>query len=95
MQSWEGRHVLVTGGTGFIGAHVVDDLLKRGHKVKLAVRNLEKAKRFLQDRPQNASQTTTSQIADFKEASSFIEAVEDVDGIIHVASVSSLSQCVA
>jgi UDP-glucose 4-epimerase len=30
---WNGRHVLVTGGAGFIGSHIVDVMLSRGARV--------------------------------------------------------------
>ncbi|MDZ7784582.1 MAG: NAD-dependent epimerase/dehydratase family protein [Halioglobus sp.] len=33
--------VLVTGGTGFIGSHVCDQLLERGHKVRVFSRKHE------------------------------------------------------
>ncbi|KAL1845682.1 methylglyoxal reductase (NADPH-dependent) gre2 [Diaporthe australafricana] len=35
--------VLVTGGTGFVAGHVIDVLLKRGHRVVTTVRSQEKA----------------------------------------------------
>lgn len=34
------KNVLVTGGAGFIGSHLVDELVRRGHAVKV-IDNLE------------------------------------------------------
>lgn len=38
------KKILVTGGAGFIGSHVVDELVNQGHTVYAADRNLEWAK---------------------------------------------------
>ena len=81
-------YVLVTGATGFIGAHVLDELLRRGLKVRVAVRNFSKANLLLDARPDYADKLDFVQIADFTETTSFEEAVKNVDGIVHVASVS-------
>lgn len=88
------QYVLVTGATGFIGAHIVDQLLSRGIRVRGTTRSLAKGDTMIKARPQHAGKLDFVQIDDFdklkdgKEQSSiFDEAVKGVDGIIHTASV--------
>ena len=85
------NYVLVTGATGFIGAHVVDSLLKRGIRVRGATRQMSKGEEMIKARPQFAAVGLLDfvQIRDFQELGVFEDAVKGVDGIIHVASVSA------
>ncbi len=86
--SQDHRYVLVTGATGFIGAHVVDELLRRGLKVRGATRSATKGKAMIDARPKYASQLDFVQISDFEKTGVFEEAVKGIDAVIHVASVS-------
>jgi uncharacterized protein YbjT (DUF2867 family) len=84
------KTVLVTRATGFIGAHVVDELLKRGVTVKASTRSLAKAERMEASRPQYVDRLHFVQVADFTDDTDFSEAVEGVDAIVHTASVSTI-----
>lgn len=81
------RFVLVTGATGFIGAHIVDALLARGIRVRGATRTLAKGETMLQARQQYAHLLEFTQIEDFENPGGLVGAVKDVDAIIHTASV--------
>lgn len=81
------KFVLVTGATGFIGAHIVDALLARGIRVRGATRSLAKGEAMLQARQKYADMLEFVQIGDFESPDGFLEAVTGVDAIIHAASV--------
>lgn len=48
--------VLVTGGSGFIAAHILEVLLKRGHSVVTTVRSEEKGQKILASHPSVAKE---------------------------------------
>ncbi|KAI5202570.1 NAD(P)-binding protein [Aureobasidium subglaciale] len=78
--------VFITGGTGFIGAEVIQQALETGYRVRLSVRKAEQAA-FIEKRyPGYASDIETVVIPDISEREPFDIALKDVDYIIHVAS---------
>ncbi|RDL36718.1 NAD dependent epimerase [Venustampulla echinocandica] len=79
-------YVLVTGATGFIGAHIVDVLLSHGLKVRGATRSLAKGQAMIDARPKYTSQLDFVEIDDFERTGVFEEAVKGIDSVIHAAS---------
>ena len=75
--------VVVTGGAGFIGSHLVDELLKRGHEV-LAVDNLVNGKEEnLADAMQ--SDNFTFEESDILEATRMTTLLQNTDVVFHLA----------
>jgi len=70
--------VLVLGGTGFIGSHVVDRLLSSGHVVRVFSRSPE---RFRQPLAQ-----VDYRLADFDNIPALVEALTGVDVVFHLIS---------
>jgi nucleoside-diphosphate-sugar epimerase len=71
---------LVTGGTGFVGSHVVDALIARGDAVTALVRDPNKL-RWLQGREARLAP------GDVVRGLGLEEALDDADAVIHVAGV--------
>lgn len=78
---------LVTGASGFIALHVVDLLLKEGHKVKATVRSLtnEDKNAPIKKLAKNPEQLELIE-ADLLNPECWKDAVKDVDVVFHVAS---------
>ncbi|EXJ80703.1 dihydroflavonol-4-reductase [Capronia epimyces CBS 606.96] len=82
--------VLLTGGSGFIAAHAVDELLKRGHDVVFTVRSDEKGQKILSNHPGTPSSKLSYVIVkDIAQETAFDEAVKSdppFEAVLHTAS---------
>ncbi|SET21884.1 NAD-dependent epimerase/dehydratase family protein [[Clostridium] polysaccharolyticum] len=72
-------NVFITGGTGFIGSYVVDELVKRGHYVTLLARNTSKIEAFLQNDKIRILKGT------LEEENVIMEGLKGMDACIHIA----------
>jgi len=81
--------VLVTGGSGFVGSHVILQLLSEGHVVRTSVRSLKReasVRAMLGDAGADSRGQLTFFAADLEHDDGWAEAVSGCDYVIHVAS---------
>lgn len=79
------EHVLITGGAGFIGSHVADELLRRGHRVR-ALDNLSPYVHGPERRrPDYLSPDVELQVGDVRDPAAVRRALEGVDAVYHLA----------
>lgn len=71
--------ILVTGGMGFIGRHVVERLLESGHQVSVMDRKVE--------RQQEWEGVVKFYLADIRDREAVMEAVFQQDGVINLAGI--------
>ncbi|KAG7913648.1 hypothetical protein KL927_005234 [Ogataea polymorpha] len=82
----KGTVVLVTGGTGFIGAHCIQVLLENGFRVKAAVRSKTKGEQLVKSFNKYESALTFGIIEDVSDHYSLVRLAEGCSGILHLAS---------
>ena len=74
--------VLVTGGTGFVGSHAVEAILRAGHEVRLLARTPEKVDRVLGARGVKLSNVV---LGDMTDAACVRNALTGCDAALHAA----------
>jgi nucleoside-diphosphate-sugar epimerase len=83
-------HYLVTGGAGFIGSHLAEELIRRGHHVRV-LDNLSTGKR------RNLEHLPGVEFleGDLAEAGACVRAVEGIDYVLHQGAIPSVPRSVA
>ena len=82
------RKILVTGGTGFLGAYIIKNLVEKNFPVK-AIRRSAKIPFFI---PQNIFEKVEWVEGDILDVVSLDEAMKGVDSIIHSAAIVSFTK---
>ena len=80
--------ILVTGASGYIAIHAVDQLLRAGHQVRGTVRSLKDSKKTepIYKLADNAAHPLELVEADLLDADSWHKAVEGIEIVLHMAS---------
>ena len=86
-----GRRILVTGGAGFVGSHLVEALLGRGDRVRV-VDNLSTGHRANLGHLGDSYEWLEGDLADFEVCRA---AVDGVDAILHEAAIPSVPRSIA
>lgn len=81
MSYWKGKRVLVTGGAGFIGSHLVEMLVAAGSAVTVPVRSKESATEFL-DQLRERISLTVADLMDYRET---LRVTRDQDVVMNLA----------
>jgi uncharacterized protein YbjT (DUF2867 family) len=73
--------VLVTGPNGYIGTHVVQQLLEGGYNIRAAVRSERAVKEMEKVHGRYTAQLTTTIVPDITATGAFDQAVKDVNAV--------------
>ena len=83
------QHVLVTGGAGFIGSHLVDELVQKGHAVDV-IDSLES--QVHKTKPGYLNPGATYHFRDIREDGILSDLLPDADIVVHLASMVGVGQ---
>jgi len=86
------KHVLITGGAGFIGSHLADELLCHGYKVRVLDNLSPQVHGPERARPSYLSAEVELQIGDVRSPDDIRRALEGVDAVFHFAAMVGVGQ---
>ena len=86
-----GETVLITGGAGFIGRHVAEALLARGHRVRVLDALIEQVHQG-RGRPAELSPDAELVVGDIRDESTLITALKGCDSVVHLAAEVGVGQ---
>src|SRR5438128_834016 len=86
------KRVLITGGAGFVGSHLVDELLDRGYEVRVLDNLAEQVHGTQAGRPSYLAREVDFIRGDVRDEKAVAHAVETVDAVFHFAAAVGVGQ---
>src|SRR5438128_5072494 len=86
------RHVLITGGAGFIGSHLADELLRRGYRVRALDNLLPQVHGPDAQRPDYLNREVELVVGDVRDPRMLRRALKDIDAVFHFAAMVGVGQ---
>jgi dTDP-L-rhamnose 4-epimerase len=84
--------VLVTGGAGFIGSHLVDGLLAAGHEVRVLDALAAQVHGGDRERPDHLAREAELVVGDVRDRAALPRALEGVEAVFHLAAAVGVGQ---
>lgn len=84
--------ILITGGAGFIGSHLADELIDKGYRVRILDNLSEQVHGKNPQRPEYLNPDAELQIGDVRDAAAVKKALKDVDAVFHFAAMVGVGQ---
>jgi len=87
-----GVHVLITGGAGFIGSHLADLLLSRGHRVRVLDSLVSQVHGPARRAPSYLNAGVDLCVGDVREPKVVASALQGIDCVVHLAALVGVGQ---
>src|SRR3954470_18550747 len=85
-------HILITGGAGFIGSHLADDLIERGHRVRALDTMTQQVHGERTQRPDYLNPDVELVHGDVRDSATVHRALDGIDAVYHFAAAVGVGQ---
>lgn len=85
-------HILITGGAGFIGSHLADELLRHGHRVRALDNLSSQVHGENATRPEYLDEDVELMVGDVRDPDAVRRALDGIDAVFHFAAAVGVGQ---